>query len=424
MSNYFKSEEYNHVKSTMSIYYNTTQIPCILIDEEGHTIHSEGDRYHYCKRLENLVDGGRMCENAHLESSQQSVKLGEAYISYCPAGLIYFTVSISSGQLFKGAIIAGPIHMSEPDGYEVDQTVSKYNIPSVEKAKLMIYYKAIPIISSTVARFQLKLLTILAKDIMKENKAELDRKKAVYQEQRVISEKIQSLKEEEGGQASTDQPYPIHLEKQLSSAIVKGDESEAKRILNDILGFIFYKYRGDNRKITATTMELLVVMSRGAVEGGARYEDVASIVHETYFKAAETDGIEAICLWLMDSLERIILFVFPMEAENQEQIGILRKAIIYMNQHLQENLNLEEVAGFVGLSPTYFSRMFSNDMRMTYIEYLTKIRIEESKKYLVDTNENISDIAIRLGFSDQSYFSKVFKKVEGITPGKYRKMYL
>ena len=424
MSSYFKSDEYAQVLSSMSIYFNTTNIPCILINEEGVTIHREGEHRSYCMSLERLVDGGLMCQNAHLKSSQQSVNLGEAYISYCPAGLVYFAVSISSGQLFKGAVIAGPIHMSEPDVYEVNQTMINYDLPESEKSNLLTYYSAIPILSPTRARFHLKLLTILAKDVMEDNKEALDKKKAFYDEQRHISEKIQSLKEENRGKLTQDHAYPIHLEKSLSMAIIKGDEMAAKSILNDLFGYIFYQYRGDNKKITSITMELLVIMSRAAVEGGARYDDVSKVTQEIYHRSIDTEGIEAMCLWLMDGLERIILFVFPMQAENQEQIGFLRKAIIYMNQHLEENISLEEVANYVGLSPTYFSRLFSNDMKMTYIEYLTKIRIEESKKFLVDSRESMSDIAIRLGFSDQSYFSKVFKKVEGMTPGNYRRMYL
>lgn len=421
--NYFQSEEYAHVQSTMSVYYNTTGIPCILIDEEGKTLHSEGDRRAYCTSLEKMVDGGMMCQKAHLKSSHQSVSLGEAYISYCPAGLVYFTVAISSGSVFQGAVIAGPVHMSEPDSYEVDQAVTRYGIPSEQRERLLDHYKAIAILSPTIARYHLKLLTIMAGDIMKANRQVMDRKKAFYDEQRVISEKIQSLKEENHHHLTLSNTYPIQLEKTLSTAIIKGNEAEAKKVLNDILGVIFYMYRGDNRKITAITMELLVVMSRAAVDGGARYEDVSMVTQDILSRASNTDDIEAICLWLMDGLEKIILFVFPVQSENQDQIGLLRKAIIYMNQHLEENLSLEEVSAHIGLSPTYFSRLFSNDMKMTYIEYLTKIRIEESKKYLVDTKESISDIAIRLGFSDQSYFSKVFKKVEGMTPGKYRKLF-
>jgi len=364
-----------------------------------------------------------MCQKAHLKSSHQSVSLGEAYISYCPAGLVYFTVAISSGSVFQGAVIAGPIHMSEPDGYEVDQAVHRYGIPSKHRDRLLEAYKAIDILSPTKARYHLKLLTIMAGDIMKANRELMDRKKAFFDEQRVISEKIQSLKEEDHHHLTLSNTYPIQLEKTLSAAIVKGNEAEAKKILNDILGVIFYMYRGDNRKITAITMELLVVMSRAAVDGGARYEDVSVVTQDILSRASNSEDIEAICLWLMDGLEKIILFVFPVQSHNQDQISLLRKAIIYMNQHLEENISLEEVSAHIGLSPTYFSRVFSHDMKMTYIEYLTKIRIEESKKYLVDTKESISDIALRLGFSDQSYFSKVFKKVEGMTPGKYRKLF-
>lgn len=424
MSNHFKSEEYAHIVSTMGIFYNTTDIPCILIDEDGTVLHSEGEVRNYCKRIQNLSGDSTMCRNAHHQSSLQANSLGEAYISYCPAGLVHYTVALSSGQVFKGAIIAGPIHMSEPDEYEVDQIMKRYQIPTKEKGLLSTYYKSVPIVSPSTARYQLELLTILAKDIMVDTKSQLQKKKAFYDEQRTINEAIQELKEIEPLATTQGHGYPLKLESDLSSAIIKGDESSAKAILNELLGFIFFKHKGDNRKIIAMTMELVVIMSRAAVEGGARYEDVAKVTQDMYWRAVETEDIEAVCMWLMDALEKIILFVFPITVEKKEQMGVLRKAIIFMNQHLQDDISLEDVASAINLSPTYFSRLFSSEMNMTYIEYLTMIRVEESKKYLVDTKQSISDIALRMGFSDQSYFSKVFKKVEGITPGKYRKMYL
>lgn len=293
-------------------------------------------------------------------------------------------------------------------------------IPKMELVKRISQKK----ISPSTARYQLELLTILAKDIMDDTKSQLKKKKAFFDEQRTINETIQELKEIGALASMQGHGYPIKLERELSSSIVKGDESSAKAILNELLGYIFFKHKGDNKKIIAMTMELVVIMSRAAVEGGARYEDVSRVTQDMYMRAIESDDIETVCTWLMDVLEKIILFVFPISVEKKEQMGVLRKAIIFMNQHLQEDISLDEVANAINLSPTYFSRLFSNEMNMTYIEYLTMIRIEESKKYLVDTKQSISDIALRMGFSDQSYFSKVFKKVEGITPGKYRKMYL
>lgn len=423
MSNQFKPHELEHIIEIMKIFYNTTELPCILIDDEGELLHGEGEQRNYCSKIQGISNDSGLCQKAHHQSSMYANSLGEAYISYCPAGLVHYTVAISSGNVFKGALVAGPIHMSEPDIYEVDQVVKRYDIPLSDKGLLTTYFKSVPLVSSSSARYQLELLTILAKDIMEDTKSELKKKKDFYSEQRMISESVQELKEIEPLANIQGGGYPIKLEGELSSSIIKGDESNAKALLNELLGYIFFKYKGDNRKIIAMTLELVVVMSRAAVEGGARYEDVSKVTQDMFMKAVETEDIEAVCMWLLEVLEKIILFVFPISSEKKEQMGVLRKAIIYMNQNLQEDISLEDVANEINLSPTYFSRLFSKEMNMTYVEYLSMIRIEESKKYLVDRKYSISDIAIQMGFSDQSYFSKVFKKVEGITPGKYRKMY-
>lgn len=424
MINYFNKKEYQYIISAMEIFYNITNIHCILVNGDGEQLHSEGEIFNYYQKIESLTNNKDMFKKYYKRSSYQANNLGEAYISYGPVGLIHYAVSITSGKVFKGAIIAGPLHMSEPDSYEVEKIIKEY--PSLEKEKdiLLTYYESVPIVTSSKARHQLELLTLIGKDIMSEYKEQLNKKKALYDEQRILNEKIQELKEIGLLTSDISNKYPINLEKDLSIAIIKGDEPGAKAILNNILGHIFFKHTGDNRRIFVMTMELVIVMSRAAIEGGARYTDVSILTQDMFMKATESDDIEVICTQLITVLERMILFVFPMKNGEAEQRSVLRKAIIYMNKHLQENITLEEVAQAINLSSTYFSRLFSHQMSTTFIEYLTMIRIEESKKYLVDAKQSISDIALRMGFSDQSYFSKVFKKVEGMTPGKYRKMYL
>ncbi len=424
MFSQFKEEELNHIVSTMGIFYNTTDIPCMLIDEEGHVLHHEGESRNYCMKIQELTQAINYCEKAHKKASLQAESLGEAYISYCPAGLVHYTVALTSGKLFKGAIIAGPIHMSDPDDYEVDGVMKKLMLPTKDKGLLKTYYRSIPIVSPSTARYQLELLTILAKDIMEDHKNVLEKKRAFFDEQRTINETIQEMKKTLPLASTKGSGYPINLEKELCTAIIKGDEESAKAILNELLGFIFFKHKGDNQRIVAMTLELVVVMARAAVEGGARYEDVSKVTQNMYQSLYDTEDIEKVCLNLMEVLEKIILFVFPMDTEKQEQISVMRKAIMFMNQHLHDHIGLEDVSKAIGLSPTYFSRLFSQEMKMTFIDYMTMIRIEESKKYLVDSKQSMSDIALRLGFSDQSYFSKVFKKVEGMTPGMYRKMFL
>ena len=78
------------------------------------------------------------------------------------------------------------------------------------------------------------------------------------------------------------------------------------------------------------------------------------------------------------------------------------------------------VAAQVGLNPSYFSTYFKQICGSSFKEYLNMVRVEEAKRLLANTDYSILDIAIAIGFDNQSYFSKVFKRVTGVTPGRFR----
>jgi AraC-like DNA-binding protein len=85
-----------------------------------------------------------------------------------------------------------------------------------------------------------------------------------------------------------------------------------------------------------------------------------------------------------------------------------------------EHLELSAVADFVQLSPSYFSSLFRQVVGMNFREYLCRVRVEESKRLLLSTDFALADIAISIGFPDQSYYCKMFKRIVGISPGKFR----
>jgi two-component system response regulator YesN len=93
----------------------------------------------------------------------------------------------------------------------------------------------------------------------------------------------------------------------------------------------------------------------------------------------------------------------------------------YIRDNYKENLTLESVAQQVFISPFYLSHLFREELDITFLEYLTRIRIETAKQLLKDQNTTISSIAAEVGYEDPSYFSKVFKKNTGLSPNQYRK---
>jgi len=105
-----------------------------------------------------------------------------------------------------------------------------------------------------------------------------------------------------------------------------------------------------------------------------------------------------------------------------KHVDIIYKAADYIRRNCSKKITLEDVAGYVYLSPAYFSRLFSEEMKCTFSTFLNQVRIEKSKRLLLSEDIRLVDVALLVGYEDQSYFSKVFKKLAGTTPGKYREL--
>ena len=98
----------------------------------------------------------------------------------------------------------------------------------------------------------------------------------------------------------------------------------------------------------------------------------------------------------------------------------LHRCVQYIETHYQEKITLEQMAKLIYLSPAHFSRVFHKEMGEPFNAYLNRIRIEKSKELLAHDGLRLTDIAFAVGFEDQSYFTKVFKRFVGVTPNFYR----
>ena len=87
------------------------------------------------------------------------------------------------------------------------------------------------------------------------------------------------------------------------------------------------------------------------------------------------------------------------------------------------NISLNDICEALHFSPSYLSRLFKKEMNLTISEFITQEKIEEAKRLLIGSNHTLLEISNLLHFSDQSYFTKSFKKVTGMTPKVYRNRY-
>lgn len=109
------------------------------------------------------------------------------------------------------------------------------------------------------------------------------------------------------------------------------------------------------------------------------------------------------------------------DQKNRQKVSLIQKTIKYIENNYDRDISLNDIAEKVYLTPSYLANLFKEDTGETVMNYLTRIRINEAKNYLENTDKKIYQIAEEVGFNNSKYFSRVFKKRTGYTPGQYRK---
>lgn len=107
--------------------------------------------------------------------------------------------------------------------------------------------------------------------------------------------------------------------------------------------------------------------------------------------------------------------------DDEHKIKYLAKqAISYMKENYAEKLDLQSVADHLFISTWYVCKLFKQEVGSSFVEILNEIRIQEAKKLLIESNKKVYEICEEVGYLDNPYFTKTFKKYVGTTPNKYR----
>lgn len=106
---------------------------------------------------------------------------------------------------------------------------------------------------------------------------------------------------------------------------------------------------------------------------------------------------------------------------SEEYKTYIESALFYIDSHYNEKLYIKDVAKSVAMSESYFSYFFKNVTNFSFVEYLNNVRINKAKELLENSAVSVSDICDAVGFSDEAYFNRVFKKLTGLSPTAYRK---
>ncbi|MCF6334930.1 MAG: PocR ligand-binding domain-containing protein [Spirochaetales bacterium] len=408
---------FNRAIKASEDYQNATGIKCIVISASGERVENQKKIpvCTYCS-IENEGNKISKCSDTHLYGLYQTERFGGKYIYFCSLSLMHWVSPILSEGVLIGGLFCGPVLAYDHEDYMMEEVLKDSVFTDTGKTNFKKYIHSIPYINPSRVNSLSELLLITASYLSSE-KTVLQEQISSIKQQSDINSYIQYIKSMEC-EPEHKQKYPIEKERELLMQISRADIQGARRTLNEILGSVFFSSGNKFEIIKSRVLELVVLLSRAALEGGADVEQIFGLNYRLLNNIHNYTTVEELSYWLSTIMKRFADLVFSLKSI--KHTDVIYKSIHYMNNHFNEKIILDDVADEVSLSPAYFSKIFKEQTNDNFTHYLNKLRIGKSKSLLRDSTIPLVDIAGMVGYEDQSYFSKVFKKITGSTPGKYR----
>jgi len=357
--------------------------------------------------------GAKRCRQDRLRSLDISIETGQPYISLCHAGIVLVCIPIMEQDTPLGGLFFGKC-LSEPFNEVVTNDILKrLKGLRFSKDKLMESAGNLPIVTARRIHEAAEFLFILLYEV-----ADLDPRVVNWRRQRAeqqaeISDFIQQSKK-----FGIDRQYPYESEQELIGKVKIGDRTGAKEILNSILGTIMFHNPGDLNVLKARLVELLSILSRSAAEGGVDIHLLLEKNLDYINKVMTIDTPEDLCAWISRALDDFIESVYA--SQDSKKITQIKPAVDYIEAHYDQPIALADIAKAAYLSISRLAHLFKEQMGITIIDYLTSVRINHAKQLLLATDKSCTKICFEVGYNNQSYFTRTFKDIVGMTPRKFR----
>lgn len=358
--------------------YHLTGVNSSLLDTSLHTFDHD---IPYCASCR-----GCQYNNAHMYGAYEAERWNNKYIYYCPKGLIFLATQKPRSSF---TLITGPIVMEECD----------------------FDAAGIPVLTTRAVG---SLSEIIAECLWAESE---------FSEEDLASQSdLLNMMYEISCDFDNSAAYPLEYETQLEQLVMMGDKQGASEILNRLMGYIYFSSHCDFDTIKSRTIEIIVILSRAIIKSGAEASEIFTL-NSGYIRQVENfNDIDSLSMWLIKVAHKFIGYVFDLKYIKHKDI--IYKLSSYVKNNYQSKLSLSDAAAHVYLSRSYLSKLLKDELGCTFTEYVNAIRIAKSKELLKNSDLPLVDISNTVGFEDQSYFTKVFKKTTGVSPGKYREQRL
>lgn len=392
----------------------STGLGCTVSDTEGRLLFEHGYGCHSCGlcRAAGLPDEN--CIRAHNYGMMEAERFGGKYIYFCPLGLTCFVSPIIGEAGSMAKITVGPFLMVELQDFIDCELKENLHLDALTRERVVSLLKKVPQIMPQKVQ-ELSILLFMAVGFLNNVSAE-NRMLAIERSdllQGQISGYISQLKN------SRSPRYPFELERSLLESLAQGDKPGTLQKLQEYLAALFAAGGGNPAWMNQKALELIVLLSRTLTEKGADEQQTLFWLQRCQKEVSQRKNFHDLSAWLYETLSGLLDRTAGYA--DARHANIIHRCIQYIGTGYAEHLTLESAARALFLSPDYLSRIFSKETGTSFNRYLNNVRITKAKELIRSGNLRLTDISQMVGYDDQSYFTKVFRRITGMSPNEYRK---
>lgn len=346
----------------------------------------------------------------HAEKSTAPLLLGSNL------GLIWAAVfEEEEGQLYQIHVL-GPAFTQTVTNIEIEKEVSGKLSPKM-KRRFLTTMERIPVINSvTFSRRILMMQYCLTGE-------RIHTSDIVMQFEKKDPQKGPGLKQEDSG-IYADR-IQVHMAEQSMLSMIRNGDMNYKSVLQKSSRFFTGKQKLSNDPLQHAKLgqaQFAALCCNAALEGGLSAE-TAYTRKDAYIQGIENARSISEIMEISQTMYADYITLVHRQRTNSAYSKAIQSSVDYIENHLNQNISVETIAGRVGYSDYYLSRLFKKETGFSIDEYARNAKIERAKQMLTASNDSIQEIAEALGFNGRNYFSVIFRRITGMPPAAYRKKY-
>ena len=247
--------------------------------------------------------------------------------------------------------------------------------------------------------------------------------KACYQaavhvlERRLVLGKNRVITAEElDGEAETGGQFDHVLTQKLADCLRVGNYVEVRQLTDAFFDVLLENKSLSPNYVQSMCLFLLLIPGRVIAEEALETEGLLQDSRQQYQELCRMETVDEMKHYVLQKFRDVCDYINQYSGDG----NVIRSVKKQIEELYSQNLTIKDLAAGVYLSPTYLSYLFKQKTGYTINDYITTVRMERAKELLKDPGHTLSDIAIEVGYHEQGYFTRIFKKYTGQSPGKYR----